>query len=83
MFEDEKQITIETGLRRVVLTEILIPTSLLIFGVYHGLMQVLYRSGLIRQSAVAGIGYYQGLTLHGTINAVVFTTFFAVAFGHV
>jgi cytochrome c oxidase subunit 1 len=28
------------------------------------------------------LDYYQGLTLHGVINAIVLTTFFAVAFGH-
>ncbi len=26
--------------------------------------------------------YFQGLTLHGVVNAIVFTTFFAVAFGY-
>ncbi len=30
-----------------------------------------------------GINYYQGLTMHGVINAIVLTTFFAVVFGHV
>jgi len=83
MFEDEKQITFENGLKNVILIELLFPTVLLTFGIYHGLMQVFYRSGLIHRSSVAGIDYYQGLTLHGAINAIVFTTFFAVAFGHV
>ena len=83
MFENEKQITVEKGLKNVILVELLFPTVLLTFGIYHGLMQVLYRSGLIHRQSVAGIDYYQGLTLHGTINAIVFTTFFAVAFGHV
>ncbi len=58
------------------------PITLLVFGIYHGLMQVIYRAGLIHQTEVANIDYYQGLTLHGVINAVVLTTFFAVAFGH-
>ena len=58
------------------------PVTLLIFGIYHGLMQVIYRSGIIHETAMAKIDYYQGLTLHGVINAVVLTTFFAVAFGH-
>ncbi len=83
MFEKEKQVTFENGLRNVILAELVFPTVLLTFGIYHGLMQVLYRSGIIQKQAVAGIEYYQGLTLHGTINAIVFTTFFAVAFGHV
>lgn len=58
------------------------PVTLLIFGIYHGLIQVIDRSGVVHQTSTAGIDYYQGLTLHGVINAVVLTTFFAVAFGH-
>ena len=46
-------------------------------------MQVLYRAGLIRSTGFLGLQYYQGLTLHGVINALVFTTFFEVAFGYV
>ena len=55
---------------------------LLILGIYHGLMQVLYRSGMIHSRKVLGLDYFQGLTLHGVVNAIVFTTFFAVAFGY-
>jgi cytochrome c oxidase subunit 1 len=54
---------------------------LLILGIFTGFLQVLYRAGVIHAQSVHGINYYQGLTLHGTINAIVFTTFFAVAFG--
>jgi cytochrome c oxidase subunit 1 len=61
--------------------QLVVPACLLIFGIYHGLIQTLYRAGLIRASSFAGIEYYQGLTAHGVINAIVFTTFFAVAFG--
>ena len=59
-----------------------IPLVLLTLGIYHGLMQTLYRSGMISQTAFAALDFYQGLTLHGVINALVLTTFFAVAFGH-
>jgi cytochrome c oxidase subunit 1 len=69
-------------LRKIVLAEIIIPISLLVFGIYHGLLQTLYRAGIIRATSFLGIGYYQGLTAHGVINAIVLTTFFAVAFGH-
>ena len=62
---------------------LIVPTVLLILGSYHGLMQVLYRAGLIRSTGFLGLEYYQGLTLHGVINALVFTTFFEVAFGYV
>ncbi len=73
---------INKGVRRVILAELLIPLILLLFGVYHGVLQTLYRAGIIRASSFLGIEYYQGLTAHGVINAVVLTTFFAVAFGN-
>ena len=76
------QIDIEPGLRKMILIEIIFPMVLLILGIYHGLMQVLYRAGMIRSSQFLGLSYFQGLTLHGVINAIVFTTFFAVAFGY-
>ncbi len=73
---------VSKSFRNIILIELLMPVTLLIFGIYHGLMQVIYRSGIIHETAMAKIDYYQGLTLHGVINAVVLTTFFAVAFGH-
>jgi len=72
----------QKALRAIILTELLVPLVLLLFGIYHGVLQVMYRAGVIRAASVAGIGYYQGLTAHGVINAVVLTTFFAVALGH-
>ena len=62
--------------------ELGIPLALLSIGIYHGLMQVIYRAGVLQDSSFAKLDYYQGLTLHGVINAVVLTSFFAVAFGH-
>src|SRR5438067_4173145 len=73
---------VSKSFRNIILIELLMPVTLLIFGIYHGLMQTIYRSGVIHEPAMAKIDYYQGLTLHGVINAVVLTTFFAVAFGH-
>ena len=67
---------------KMILIEIIFPMVLLILGIYHGLMQVLYRAGMIRSSQFLGLEYFQGLTLHGVVNAIVFTTFFAVAFGY-
>lgn len=72
----------QNGLRKIILFEIVFPMILLVIGISTGLLQVLYRAGIIRSQSFLGISYYQGLTLHGAINAVVFTTFFAVAFGH-
>ena len=73
---------VSKSFRNIILIELLMPVTLLIFGIYHGLMQVIYRAGLVHDTSIAKIDYYQGLTLHGVINAVVLTTFFAVAFGH-
>ncbi|RLJ71286.1 cytochrome c oxidase subunit 1 [Hydrogenivirga caldilitoris] len=73
---------VEGSIRFIILSEIVFPILLLVFGVYHGVMQVLYRAGIIKADSFLGIDYYQGLTLHGVINAIVFTTFFAVAFGN-
>ncbi|MEY4875716.1 MAG: hypothetical protein RL708_865 [Bacteroidota bacterium] len=73
---------ISKSLKNILLVELLLPTFLLLIGIYHGLMQVIYRAGLIHSQKEFHLDYYQGLTLHGVINAVVLTTFFAVAFGH-
>ena len=70
------------SLKRVIYWELGIPLALLSIGIYHGLMQVIYRAGVVHEPSFAKLDYYQGLTLHGVINAIVLTTFFAVAFGH-
>ena len=75
-------IHLSRGLKTIILIELLLPVSLLTLGIYHGLMQTIYRSGAIHETTVAHLDYYQGLTLHGVINAIVLTSFFAVAFGH-
>jgi len=72
---------VEPPLRTILMIELALPMVLLILGISTGLLQVLYRAGIIRAESFLGISYYQGLTLHGAINAVVFTTFFGVAFG--
>src|SRR4051812_14650469 len=73
---------VSRSLKRLIYWELGIPVTLLIIGIYHGLMQTIYRSGVIHQTSFAHLDYYQGLTLHGVINAIVLTSFFAVAFGH-
>lgn len=75
-------ISIDQSFKRLIATQIIFPITLLTLGIYHGMIQVLYRAGVIQSNSFLGLEYYQGLTLHGVINAVVFTTFFAVAFGH-
>ena len=75
-------IELDAATRQVILLLLIIPTILLILGIYHGLLQTLYRAGIIQSSSVLGLDYYQGLTLHGVVNALVFTTYFEVAFGY-
>lgn len=76
-------VKINKSTKIVLLIEMIFPIALLTLGIYNGLIQTLYRSGVIKSSSFLGIEYYQGLTLHGVINAIVLTTFFAVAFGNV
>lgn len=73
---------VSKSLKRLIFWELGIPVSLLVIGIYHGLMQTIYRAGVLQESSFLKLDYYQGLTLHGVINAIVLTTFFAVAFGH-
>jgi len=70
------------SMRRLLLLLLILPMGLLVMGVYGGLMQALFRAGIITSDPFVGGEYYRGLTLHGVINALVFTTFFSVAFGH-
>lgn len=76
------ELKISKSFRWLIVLELTVPLLLLTLGIYHGLMQTLYRSGMISQTSFAALDFYQGLTLHGVINALVLTTFFAVAFGH-
>ncbi len=69
--------------KQIIFLQLVIPVALLVLGIYHGLMQTIYRAGVLQQASYLKLDYYQGLTLHGVINAIVLTTFFAVAFGHV
>lgn len=71
------------SLKQIIVGMISFPSFFLIFGIYHGLMQVLFRAGILKATEFLGINYYQGLTAHGVINSILLTTFFAVAFGHI
>jgi len=73
---------VSTLSRALLVVEVTLPILLLVLGIYHGFLQTLYRAGIIQSSSFLGLNYYQGLTLHGVINAVVLTTFFGVAFGN-
>ena len=76
-------LSLDKSLKRLTLVQLVVPVVLLVVGISGGLLQALMRAGIIRAESAMGLEYYQGLTLHGIINAIVFTTFFAVAFGNV
>lgn len=80
---ETSSLTVDRTHRWVALILVIVGTTLLVLGIYHGLLQVLYRAGWIRAASFLGLDYYQGLTLHGVVNAIVYTTFFEVAFGYV
>lgn len=84
MFSDtDYKFQIDKKNRLILAAMLVIPMVLLVLGVFQGMLQTLYRAGYIRSTSFLGIEYYQGLTLHGVINAIVFTTFFEVVFGFV
>jgi cytochrome c oxidase subunit 1 len=74
---------VQGAIRFILLSEIVFPILLLILAVLLGALQALARAGIIRADGYLGLSYYQGLTLHGTIAAIVFTTFFIVGFSNV
>jgi cytochrome c oxidase subunit I len=53
----------------------------LAIGSWFGPLQSLEHAGVdLYSTAAPGINYYQGLTIHGVLNALVWTTFFIVGF---
>ncbi|HVN85649.1 MAG TPA: cbb3-type cytochrome c oxidase subunit I [Candidatus Binatia bacterium] len=79
---EKEDFTLDATHRAVVLLLVIVPTVLLVLGIYFGVMQVLARAGVIRSVPALGLDYYGGLTLHGVVNAIVYTTMFEVAFGY-
>ena len=49
------RIGIEPPLRRIILFEIIFPSVLLVLGIFTGLLQVLYRAGIIRSQSFLGL----------------------------
>lgn len=76
------KLSLDRSSRRLMALLLVLPMLMLIAGVYGGLMQTLFRAGIIQSDPFMGPDYYKGLTMHGVMNALVFTTFFAVAFGN-
>lgn len=62
----------------LILTHVIFAFAALLIGAVAGLLQGLVRGGIVELPA--GIGYYQLLTAHGVLMALVFTTFFIIGF---
>lgn len=82
VLKGDSAMPIDKSLKRLILVQLAVPMVLLIVGITGGLLQAVMRAGIIKSDSAFGLEYYQGLTLHGIINAIVFTTFFAIAFGN-
>lgn len=63
---------------KLALAHILVAYAALALGGIAGLLQGLVRGGMVELPL--GIGYYQLLTAHGVLMALVFTTFFIIGF---
>ncbi|PYI57083.1 b(o/a)3-type cytochrome-c oxidase subunit 1 [Paenibacillus flagellatus] len=63
---------------RLVLAHLLFAFAALLLGGIAGVLQGMVRGGTIELPA--GIGYYQLLTAHGVLMALIFTTFFIIGF---
>lgn len=74
--EDNKRLDPKDG--KLVMAHMYVAIVCLIIGGLAGLVQTLVRSGTLELPA--GIGYYQILTVHGIILALVLTTFFIMGF---
>ena len=77
---DTRQLTREE--KRFVGWHMLVAIIALIVGSLFGPLQAFQFSGLDIYQFIEPVikSYYQGLTLHGVLNALVFTTFFIVGF---
>ena len=74
----EKEKMFDRQDKSLVLAHILVAFAALLLGAIAGLLQGLVRGGMI--TLPAGIGYYQLLTAHGVLMALIFTTFFIIGF---
>lgn len=63
---------------KLMLSHLIFAFMALLLGGIAGLLQGLVRGGMVELPA--GIGYYQLLTAHGVLMALVFTTFFIIGF---
>ena len=73
---------VDTGLKRLVGAHVLVGVIALTLGTVFGPLQALEHMGINLYPALQPLlqSYYQGLTLHGILNALVWTTFFITGF---
>lgn len=76
--QTEAGVTFNREDRSLVLAHVLVAFGALLLGGVAGVLQGLVRGGMI--TLPAGIGYYQLLTAHGVLMALVFTTYFIIGF---
>ncbi|GAA0431883.1 b(o/a)3-type cytochrome-c oxidase subunit 1 [Lentibacillus halophilus] len=76
--EETAYITLSKPEKRLYMSFIYVAIISLLIGGTMGLLQTLVRSGQF--NLPFGIGYYQILTLHGVVLALVLTTFFIIGF---
>lgn len=70
--------SIHQGDSKVAMAHLYVAFIALFIGATAGLLQTLVRSGKL--TLPAGIGYYQLLTLHGVVLALILTTYFIIGF---
>ena len=80
----QNEYTLTRAEKRFIGWHIFVAVAALSIGVFYGPMQAFNYAGwnfypLLRKLYIAR-SYYQGLTLHGVLNAVVWTTFFILGF---
>ncbi len=71
------------SLKQVVLIQLVIPVVLLAMGIYKGLLQAVYETGIVTGNAGALPDQLYIFTGQSMLYALVFTNFFTIAFGHV
>jgi len=76
--KEQKEQSFDRKDASLVLAHILFAFGALLLGGVAGVLQGLVRGGMI--TLPAGIGYYQLLTAHGVLMALIFTTYFIIGF---
>jgi cytochrome c oxidase subunit 1 len=73
---------LDKGEKRFIGYHVIFAVAALLLGIQYGPMQALEHAGLDLYPSLSFLAssYYQGLTLHGVLNALIWTTFFITGF---